>query len=162
MRIPALCLAAALLAGCASPWQAAGLPPGTARDQVLAAAGTPTGVVQLPAGGERLQYTLQPLGRFAYMFDLDPGGKLLGARQVLTAAEFARIEMGTWTRAEVEREFGPPAQIETFTSWTGPVMTYRWLDGRDNMLYLVYLDPQGIVRRAHPAMEFVNAPNERR
>ena len=28
------------------------------------------------------------------------------------------------------------------------------------MFYWVYLDPQGVVRRAHPGMEFVNAPND--
>jgi hypothetical protein len=29
------------------------------------------------------------------------------------------------------------------------------------MFYYVYLDPQGVVRRAHPAMEFYNAPDDR-
>jgi hypothetical protein len=34
-------------------------------------------------------------------------------------------------------------------------MTYRWRDVQGaNMFYWVYLDPQGIVRRAHPGMEF--------
>ena len=39
-------------------------------------------------------------------------------------------------------------------------MTYRWNDGSD-MFYWVYLDPQGVVQRAHPGMEFVNAPERR-
>jgi hypothetical protein len=40
-------------------------------------------------------------------------------------------------------------------SWNGPVMTYRWRDAQGaNMFYWVYLDPQGVVRRAHPGMEF--------
>lgn len=62
---------------------------------------------------------------------------------------------GEWTRADVEREFGPPARIDAVASWNGPVMTYRWRDvqGAD-MFYWVYLDPQGVVRRAHPGMEF--------
>ena len=30
------------------------------------------------------------------------------------------------------------------------------------MFYWVYLDPQGnVVQRAHPGMEFINAPNDR-
>jgi hypothetical protein len=41
-------------------------------------------------------------------------------------------------------------------------MTYRWMEGSDGrMFYWVYLDPRGVVQRAHPGMEFFNAPNER-
>ncbi len=48
-------------------------------------------------------------------------------------------------------------------SWNGPILTYRWRDlGRSDMFYWVYLDPQGIVQRAHPGMEFLNAPNDQR
>lgn len=152
----------ALLAACAHPVNAWDLAAGTPRDQVLARAGQPTRVVALPGGGQRLQYSMQPMGRFAFMVDLDAAGKVLRSRQVLTAAEFQRIEPGTWSRADVEREFGPPAWIDGVASWNGPVMTYRWMDNdRSDMFYWVYLDPQGIVRRAHPGMEFVNAPNDR-
>ena len=51
-----------------------------------------------------------------------------GSRQVLAENEFNRIVPGQWTRADVEREFGPPARIEHVASWTGPIMTYRWRD----------------------------------
>ena len=156
-----LLLAALALAGCAAPWNSLGLAAGSSREQVLASAGQPTRVVPLPGGGERLQYSLQPMGRYAYMFDLDAAGRLVRARQVLTAEEFGRIQPGTWSQGDVEREFGPPAHMHGVASWVGPVMTYRWSDGSD-MSYWVYLDPQGIVRRAHPGMDFVNAPNERK
>ena len=43
-------------------------------------------------------------------------------------------------------------------SWPGPVVTYRWRDS-DDMFYWVYLDDHGVVRRAHPGMEFHNAPD---
>ena len=41
-------------------------------------------------------------------------------------------------------------------------MTYRWRDlqGSD-MFYWVYLDERNVVQRAHPGMEFLNAPNDR-
>ena len=158
MRLLALLIPALALAGCAAGLLS--MAPGTPRDQVLARAGQPTRVVPLADGGQRLQYSLQPFGRQAYMMDLDAGGRLVRARQVLTAAEFERLQTGTWTRADVEREFGPPAWVDRVTSWNGPVMTYRWSDGSD-MFYWVYLDAQGVVRRAHPGMEFVNAPNDR-
>jgi hypothetical protein len=148
---------AGLLAACAGPWQADRLAPGTPRDAVLAAFGTPTRSVRLPDGGERLQYSAQPLGQQAWMVDLDPAGRLVRTRQVLTANDWHRIVPGQWTRADVEREFGPPAVVDRVASWNGPVLTYRWNDGVD-MFYWVYLDGGDVVRRAHPGMELRNFP----
>jgi hypothetical protein len=115
----------------------------------------------LPNGGQRLQYTLQPAGQYAFMVDLDASGRVTQVRQVLTQAEFNRIEVDRWTRADVEREFGPPGRIDGVANWPGPIYTYRWREQGD-MFYFVYFDPQGIVRRAHPGMEHVNAPNDRK
>jgi len=154
MRTISWLAATALAAGCASPFHGYDLQPGTPRDAVLARMGTPTRIVRLD-GGERLQYSLQPLGQYAWMVDLDAGGKVVRARQVLTAREFNRIQPGAWTRADVEREFGPPALVDRVASWRGPIMTYRWNDGSD-MFYFVYLDESNVVRRAHPGMEFKN------
>jgi hypothetical protein len=142
------------LTSCASPFGATEMPPGTPRDQVLARMGQPYRVVPLSGGGQRLQYTLQPAGQYAWMVDLDATGRVVSSRQVLNEREFHRIVPGEWTRADIEREFGPPARVDGVASWNGPVMTYRWRDlqGAD-MFYWVYLDPQGIVRRAHPGME---------
>lgn len=153
---------AALLFGCAgNPFTGYDIAPGTAREAVIARMGQPQRVVRLPVG-ERLQYSLQPLGRYAWMVDLDPAGKVVQARQVLTEGNFNRIETGKWTRDDVEREFGRPAWVDAVASWKGPIMTYRWRDtmGSD-MFYWVYLDERNVVQRAHPGMEFVNAPNDR-
>lgn len=158
MRHLLACGLASLLAACAgNPFNAAAVQPGTARDAVIAQLGQPTRVVPLEQG-QRLQYSLQPMGQYAWMVDLDASGKVVRSRQVLTAAEFHRVEPGKWARRDVEREFGPPARVDGVSSWTGPILTYRWNDGSD-MFYHVYLDPQGVVRRAHPAMEFINAPD---
>jgi hypothetical protein len=151
-----------LLAACAgNPFNAPSVQTGAARSDVIARMGHPTRIVRLPAG-ERLQYSTQPFGRWAWMVDLDASGRVVRSRQVLTEAEFHRIQPGQWTREDVEREFGPPALIDGVSSWNGPVMTYRWQHmDRSDMFYHVYLDAGNVVRRAHPAMEFVNAPNER-
>lgn len=153
---------AALLAACAgSPFGASALQPGASRQQVIERMGPPTRIVPLQ-GGERLQYSLQPFGRETWMVDLDASGRVVSSRQVLNTPSFNRIEPGRWTRDDVLREFGPPARIDSVASWNGPVMTYYWRDvDRSDMFYWVYLDPQGVVQRAHPGMEFVNAPNER-
>ena len=77
-----------------------------------------------------------------------------GVRPALTERDFQRIVTGEWTRADVERAFGPPAGVDGVASWNGPVLTYRWRDRQGaDMFYWVYLDPQGVVRRAHPGME---------
>jgi hypothetical protein len=105
---------------------------------------------------------MQPLGHYAYMVDLDGSGRVVRSRQVLTEAEFHRIEPGRWTIADVDREFGPPARIDGVSSFRGQVLTYRWKDPvNTNMFYHVYVDPQGMVQRAHPAMEFLNDRNPR-
>jgi len=82
------------------------------------------------------------------------GGGIAVMRPALTERDFQRIVPGEWTRADVERAFGRPAGIDGVASWNGPILTYRWRDiqGAD-MFYWIYLDPQGIVRRAHPGME---------
>ena len=149
---------AVLLTACAgNPFDAYSVQSGTARDAVIARLGQPTRVVRLPAG-ERLQYSLQPFGQSAWMVDLDASGRVVRSRQVLTATEFNRIEVGKWTRDDVEREFGRPARVDGVVSWNGPIMTYRWNDGSD-MFYYVYLDRRNVVQRAHPGMEFINAPD---
>jgi ABC-type transport system substrate-binding protein len=156
-------LGALLLAACAAnPFASPDVAPGTPRQEVIARLGPPTRVVPI-AGGERLQYSLQPFGHYAWMVDLDASGRAVRSRQVLNEAEFNRIVPGQWTRADIEREFGPPGQVDAVSSWNGLVMTYRWRHAdRSPMFYYVYLDRAGVVQRAHPGMEFVNAPNERR
>ena len=163
MRHLLLIAASALLLGaCAHPWNSVGVAPGTPRDQVIAQSGQPTAVVPLPDGGQRLQYSMQPYGQYAFMVDLDPAGRVVRSRQVLTEREFQRIEEGRWTMQDVLREFGPPAKVDGVSSFQGRVLTYRWRDlGGADMFYWVYVDPQGVVRRAHPGMEFLNDRNER-
>jgi hypothetical protein len=157
-----LACSVALLFGCAgNPFTGYDIAPGTAREAVIARMGQPQRVVRLPTG-ERLQYSLQPGGRYAWMVDLDATGKVVQVRQVLTQANFNRIETGKWTRDDVEREFGRPAWVDGVASWKGPIMTYRWRDTQgSDMFYWVYLDERNVVQRAHPGMEFINAPNER-
>jgi len=155
--------AALLLAACASPFGAESIAPGMPGDEVVARMGQPTRVVPLANGAQRLQYTLQPAGQYAWMVDLDAAGRVTSARQVLNDRDFNRIVPGEWTRVDVEREFGPPARVDGVASWNGPVMTYRWRDVQNaDMFYWVYLDAQGVVRRAHPGMEFRDRLFDRR
>ncbi|UUZ74394.1 hypothetical protein LP414_18015 [Polaromonas sp. P1(28)-13] len=126
--------------------------PGMSREDVISRYGTPSRVLPLGAG-TRLQYSGQPAGQTAVMVDLDAAGKVIRAREVLTQAEFSKIEIGKWMRADVEREFGRPASVDHVASWSGDIMTYRWLDGDINKFFWVYLDAGNVVQRTGEGLE---------
>jgi hypothetical protein len=132
--------------------------PGMMRDEVIAAWGKPTRVVPL-LKGTRLQYSLQPMGRYATMVDLDASGRVLQSSQVLNAQEFARIELDKWTRADVEMAFGPPAEVSRVASWPHDILTYRWYDGID-LFFWIYLDQNQVVRRTGQGIEFYKVYND--
>ena len=144
-----LLIAVVALAACAGP----SLQPGASRADVLARYGAPTREVSL-ASGTRLQYSRQPYDAGAVMVDLDSAGRLVSAREVLNPAGFARVVLGQWTRKDAEREFGRPASVDRVGNWTGDIMTYRWRDGPQPMLFWIYLDTQNRVQRAVQGMEF--------
>ena len=138
------------------------VPIGMSREDVLKTYGSPTQFINLPNDGTRLQYTFQPLGRKVVVVDLDAAGRVASVRQVLAEAEFARIEVGKWTRADVEREFGSPSLMTRFGNWQGDVMTYRWSDkGGADMFYWVYLDANNVAQQVGQGMEFKDNFSER-
>ena len=152
-------VATALLAGCAiNPLFQPQV--GTPRAQVVAAMGRPTAVVPLAGGGERLQYSQQPQGQYVTMVDLDAAGRVLRAEQVMDEAHFERIEPGRWTRADIEREFGPPGRIDHVWSWKGDIWQYRWRQGLIDKYFWVFLDPTGVVGQAYSGTQYEDAPGE--
>lgn len=146
-------LAALLLGGCA----VVQVLPGTPRAEVLAKYGQPAREVPL-SNGSRLQYSYQPSGQQAVMVDLDAAGRAVSSRQVLQSAEFARIGINQWSRADVEREFGPSATIDRVANWTGDIMTYHWKDASQDMYFYVYLDSANVVQRTGQGMDFRKEP----
>ncbi|MFZ1607231.1 MAG: hypothetical protein WAT63_08165 [Rhodoferax sp.] len=126
--------------------------PGMTREAVVARMGPPGRVVPL-ASGTRLQYSRQPAGQQAFMVDLDASDHVAQVRQVLVQQEFARITPGTWTRADVEREFGRPASVDRVANWPSDILTYRWYEVQD-MFYWVYLDAANVVRRTEQGIEY--------
>jgi hypothetical protein len=143
-------LLAALLVACGT---VESLQPGMPRAEVLSRWGQPTRVVPL-AQGERLQYSFQPAGQEVVMVDIDAAGRVLQARQVLNENDFARIPLdGSWTQADIDREFGPPGYVGAVGRWDGPVWTYRWRGGMVDQMFYVYFDPAGRVRRTEIGMD---------
>ena len=146
-------LALALLSGCS----VVQVKPGTSRAEVLALYGQPSREVPI-ANGSRLQYSYQPAGQQAVMVDLDAAGRVVSSRQVLQSAEFARIGINQWSRADVEREFGRSATIDRVANWPGDIMTYHWKDASQDMFFYVYLDRANIVQRTGQGMDFRKDP----
>ncbi len=140
------CLACCLgLGGCAGvpQWEK----PGAPQAEVLARLGPPTAVHALP-GGERLQYSQQPAGTQVYNLDFDAAGRLVSVEQALEPAVIDRIELGRWTRDDVFRLLGKPAQVERVARFDGDVWTYRFMEPGSRLRRLhVHLDPGGVVRQ---------------
>lgn len=132
---------AIFLVACAAPIQK-----GASRQEAIARYGAPSSVVPL-ASGSRLQYSTQPFGRTALMVDLDPSGRVVGAKEVLNREEFFKIGIGSWTRADIEREFGRPGSVDHVASWSGDILNYRWLDIDTPMFFWIYLDSNNVVQR---------------
>ena len=131
------------LTGCAFP---AREKPGALRDDVVARLGPPTATHRLPTG-ERLLYSELPAGFAAYALDFDTTDRLVRNEQVLTQTRFEGIPIGTWTRADVAYNFGPPLRVEQVARFDGDIWTYRFRQLSDPRLAHVHLDRQGVVRQ---------------
>ena len=144
-----------LATGCAVP----SVQPGASRDEVVSRYGTPSRVVAL-ASGTRLQYSRQPAGQSAVMVDLDAAGRVTAVREVLNLAGFSTLVVGQSSREDTERALGRPASVDRVGSWPGDIMTYRWRDHDQDMLYWFYLDARQVVQRTAQGMEFPVRPND--
>ena len=142
-------LATALLAGCAT--DPTRLPDGTPRDQALAQLGRPTAVYPASDGGERWQYSWQPMGDRVYNVDVGADGRVQSVAQTMSENHFARIGIDHWGQNELLREFGPPIEITRVFAFDGTVWAWRYSIGPFHRLLYVYLDPAGVVRRWHGA-----------
>ena len=75
--------------------------------------GLPENTWPEPGGGHTLEYNRQPAGVENYMITIGADGKLVAVHQVLTQANFARVQPGM-AMAEVRRLLGKPAKTTRF------------------------------------------------
>lgn len=133
-----------LLSACASPDREK---PGARRAEVLARLGVPHSAASLAGDRERLLYSTLPAGRQVFHLDFDATGRLERVEQVLTFARFSGIALNQWTRADVERTFGPPALVERVARFDGDVWTYRFMDGHEPRMAHIHIGHAGTVRQ---------------
>lgn len=127
-HLAALSLAlAALLAGCAS-YGPRGLPPGTTGAVVIEKMGPPTARYRGAGPGdpvERLEFARGPYGLHTYMLDFDADDRLVRWEQVLTEANFLKLEPGM-TREEVLRRIGHPSDVRFLPRQQHQLWSYRY------------------------------------
>ncbi len=139
---------ALLLAGCALFAEPSRIAPGTPAAELLQTLGRPSAHYPPSAGaGERLQYSYQPAGQRVFNIDLDAQGRVARVEQVLSEALFGqRIQPHVWTRADVLREYGPPARVMGVHNFDGDVWVWRYTDGPTWRLLFIDIDRAGVVR----------------
>lgn len=76
-------------------------------------------------GSKRLEYPRGPMGNQTYFVDIDGNGFFMGATQVLTAENFAKIQPGMGMD-EVRRLLGKPTQIARYPLKPETVWSWRW------------------------------------
>ncbi|MBO9354467.1 hypothetical protein GG851_10720 [Bordetella petrii] len=139
------------LAACANMTQ---VPPNTPLADVSAQFGRPNFSCPIAGGGERVIWTQQPLGQFAWGANVGADGRVDQVVPILTDAHFKILATGTWTAEQVRCEFGPPAEISEvgLPSVRQVVWAYRYKQsGVWNSLMYVYLGRDGQrVTRFHP------------
>ena len=78
----------------------------------------------------------------------------------MNLAGFSVLVVGQSTREDAERALGRPASVDRVASWAGDILTYRWRDRDQDMLYWVYLDARQTVQRTEYAAEIPIRPND--
>ncbi|MGF6723116.1 outer membrane protein assembly factor BamE (lipoprotein component of BamABCDE complex) [Paraburkholderia sp. GAS41] len=105
------------------------LTPGiSTEDQIRSQMGKPETERTFTDGSKRLEYPRGPQGLNTYMVDIDRDGKLQAITQVLTAANFARVQPGM-SEDEVRRMLGKPGQVAVFPLKPETVWSWKWREG---------------------------------
>lgn len=121
-------LVLALLAGC-DPQRIKELEEGVSTEaDVVARFGPPEKIWDAPNGGRTFEYSRQPEGHKNYFITIGTDGKMAALRQVLTPANFAKVQPGM-PMEEVRRMLGKPAYVTPYPLKRETHYDWRFLDG---------------------------------
>ncbi len=110
--------------------------------------GQPERVWDEPGGARTLEYNRQPEGVRNYMITIGPDGRMSVLRQVLTPANFARVQPGMPAQ-DVRRLLGKPAARVPYELKRETVWTWKFLEPPSaKKAFHVVFDPEGRVLRA--------------
>jgi hypothetical protein len=123
-------------------------PPGASLGEVTAALGQPAASYPDPGGGQILEYRGQPMGQFQHMARIGPDGRLVSFEQVLTSENFAKVKIGQWTKDDILRNYGRPAEVSRVAFHNYEVWSYRYKEaGVWNSMMSVHFDQNGVVQQ---------------
>lgn len=115
-------------------------------ESILAALGNPDAKKNLPDGGQRWVYSMQPMSQQVWWLTFDAEGRLLTKEEVLNREHFARIQPGISTQKDVYELFGKCAQKYVFHLSNQTAWMYRFLDdGIFHMACWVQFNLDGVV-----------------
>lgn len=139
-----------VMTGCAN-YQS--VKPGMSVAQAVQKLGKPSTTCTRDDGTQRLIWTMQPYGQYAWGTNTTKDGKVIELQQLLTDAHFQVLATGRWTDKQLACEFGEPANKYGISKGNEIVWAYRYKqeDVWASMMY-VYMGSQGnLVNRFHPA-----------
>lgn len=148
-----------LLAACSAPLQ-----PGQTQELVAKVRGQPSARYALPGGAQRWAYAAT-FGQQTWMVDFDASGKLLRSYPALSDSNFAKIVVGSFDKADIAREFGPPAHTDIvgWGQYTFEVWSYRYQQADTaNSLMHVHFGKDGKVAKYYPGPDPYFEPRESR
>jgi hypothetical protein len=123
-------------------------PPGASLGEVTAALGQPAASYPDAGGGQILEYRGQPMGQFQHMARISPDGRLVSFEQVLTSENFAKVKIGQWTKDDILRNYGRPAEVSRVAFHNYEVWSYRYKEaGVWNSMMSVHFDQNGVVQQ---------------
>ena len=141
---------AALLSGCIN-FQS--VTPGMTVAEAVQKIGKPSTTCKRDDGTERLVWTTQPDGQFAWGTNTTPQGTVVGMQQLLTDKHFQVLANGRWDAQQVLCEFGEPDNKYSIAKGNEIVWSYRYLQNSvwPSIMY-VFMGSQGkLVSHFHPA-----------
>jgi hypothetical protein len=142
----AVCLAAALVAGCAG-FDGRGLVPGeSSESEVRALMGAPEQTLEMPGGDKALYFSRLPEGRAMFVAQIGRDGVLRSLEQRLTRENIGRLLPGTSTAQDVRALFGPPGAIGHLTLQPREWWEYKYLDYQDRRVLWVQFSDDAVVR----------------
>jgi len=134
------------LAACAG-WSRPPPQPGQSEAEARQRLGAATARYALPGGTARLEFATGPWGRETWMVDLDTGGRVSAARQVLGEASFAAFQAKApgMSREELLRTLGTPGERRSGGWQGGEVWSWRY-PTNDCLWFQVSIGADDVVR----------------
>jgi hypothetical protein len=158
VRLSAVCLLAALVAGCAA-FDGSGLVPGKSTEsEVRALMGPPSQMVELPEGQKALYFSRLPEGRMVFVATVGSDGVLRSLDQRLTRQNIAWLVAGKSTKKDVLGFFGPPGDVGRYPRLEREWWEYKFFDYQDRRILTVQFSDDGVVREVLDMRDWAYEP----